>query len=329
MSDDTTTDDDRVDRLTNIIEQQNERINQLEDVVQEQAQAIWPNRRQAMKATGAAALFGAGAIGGAAGAPGDDGDTVWGSDQNRDDYYVDEMDANTVSTDDVDINGPSDFDVLGPDGYGDVPVRLHSDPTNHALALQWRDDSANGGSSGYGVAGPTYVSENGEEVGHFWADNDNEISLYSRSIPLSETATDAGQFQKRWNVQAGEAQTFASYRGDSGVFLSLTSRDDSTVTYSIAADGSTRFAMQYDHDLGPEGSARFLSPSVGNDLLWFDIASDRIDWQGNSQTGLREVENPTPSDLGDCEWAWDATNKRWLYKDLGGTVHYFTPDGTL
>lgn len=91
-------DRDRTERLTEIIEQQNERINQLEDVVQKQAQAIWPTRRQALKATGAAAIFGAGAISNAAAAPGDDGDTVWGSDQNRDDYYADEIDALTVST---------------------------------------------------------------------------------------------------------------------------------------------------------------------------------------------------------------------------------------
>jgi hypothetical protein len=31
-------------------------------------------------------------------APGDDGDTVWGSSSNRDDYYADELDANLVST---------------------------------------------------------------------------------------------------------------------------------------------------------------------------------------------------------------------------------------
>lgn len=105
MTDDTTTDDGRTDELIEIIEKQNERINQLEDVVQQQAQAIWPSRRQALKATGAAAIFGAGAISNAAAAPGDDGDTVWGSDSNRDDYYMDELDANLVSTGDLDIDG--------------------------------------------------------------------------------------------------------------------------------------------------------------------------------------------------------------------------------
>jgi len=61
-------------------------------------QHVFPSRRQILKAGGAAALVGAGAAGGASAAPGDDGDTVWGSDSNRDDYYADELDANLVST---------------------------------------------------------------------------------------------------------------------------------------------------------------------------------------------------------------------------------------
>lgn len=129
MTNDNTT-DDRTERLTEIIETQNERINQLEDIVQEQAQAIWPSRRQALKATGAAAIFGAGAVGGASATPGDDGDTVWGSDQNRDDYYVDEMDANLVSTDNARVNssvsGGRDLCVehLGADESGSTPLTV-------------------------------------------------------------------------------------------------------------------------------------------------------------------------------------------------------------
>jgi len=62
--------------------------------------AVFPNRREMLKATaGLGALGAAGAAGRASAAPGDDGDTVWGSSSNRDDYYADEVDANLVSTD--------------------------------------------------------------------------------------------------------------------------------------------------------------------------------------------------------------------------------------
>lgn len=55
-------------------------------------------RRAAMGAL-AASVFGAGVLSGQAVAtPGDDGDTVWGASNNRDDYYADEIDANLVST---------------------------------------------------------------------------------------------------------------------------------------------------------------------------------------------------------------------------------------
>lgn len=58
-------------------------------------------RRQAIKAislVAGGASIGAAVMRSVSAAPGDDGDTVWGSSSNRDDYYADELDANLVST---------------------------------------------------------------------------------------------------------------------------------------------------------------------------------------------------------------------------------------
>lgn len=95
------TDNDELHDLREQVSEQQQTIQKLTsalgDVVENQRKMM-PNRRQVLKAGGAAALFGAGAVGGASAAPGDDGDTVWGSDANRDDYYAGEIDAISVST---------------------------------------------------------------------------------------------------------------------------------------------------------------------------------------------------------------------------------------
>jgi hypothetical protein len=55
----------------------------------------------------------------------------------------------------------------------------------------------------------------------------------------------------------------------------------------------------------------------------------RLDVNENPAVGLREISNPSADDLESQEWAWDSSDDRWLYKDSSGTVHHFSPDGTL
>lgn len=75
------------------------RIEDLEAQVraqQEVLQKMMPSRRAVLRggaAAGAVGLLGFGA-GQATATPGDDGDTVWGSQSNRDDYWADEIDMN-------------------------------------------------------------------------------------------------------------------------------------------------------------------------------------------------------------------------------------------
>lgn len=65
-------------------------------------------RRQAIKAislVAGGASIGAAVMRSVSAAPGDDGDTVWGSSSNRDDYYADELDANLVRAEDGVLGG--------------------------------------------------------------------------------------------------------------------------------------------------------------------------------------------------------------------------------
>jgi len=91
--------DPEIADLREQVSQQQQQIKQLEATVKK----MLPTRRQALK-TGAGGLLAGGLFtaGQATAEPGDDGDTVWGSDTNRDDYYADEINANTVNTGEID-----------------------------------------------------------------------------------------------------------------------------------------------------------------------------------------------------------------------------------
>ena len=120
-NDDTTLNVDSIDledadseSLAEIIQAQNERIARLE----RWARQMMPSRREAMKAGGLAAALGGAFIGGAEATPGDDGDTVWGSSSNRDDWYADEVDANLVNTETGSVNGQ---EMIGTPSSGSDP----------------------------------------------------------------------------------------------------------------------------------------------------------------------------------------------------------------
>lgn len=107
------------------IEQQEERIARLE----KQLRRMMPTRRDALKAgaVGAVGILGFGA--GNASADLNDGDTEWGSSTNRDDYFVDHLDANEMTLDgDTRTRWPS----------SDV-IRQDSTPSDAALGDLWVD----------------------------------------------------------------------------------------------------------------------------------------------------------------------------------------------
>jgi len=105
-----TDNDTNVDELEAQVEEQAQMIDALRTKLAELSQVLPEHdRRQFLKAgAGAGAVLASGAIGRASAAPGDDGDTLWGSDSNRDDVYRDEVDANLVRTEER--NGTQVFD---------------------------------------------------------------------------------------------------------------------------------------------------------------------------------------------------------------------------
>lgn len=81
--------------------------------------------RRAALGVVAASVFGAGVFTGqATAAPGDDGDTVWGSETNRSDWYADEIDANHVTATSSQYESVNAGDITITDG------ELSSDPLN-------------------------------------------------------------------------------------------------------------------------------------------------------------------------------------------------------
>lgn len=109
-----------------------------------QLKKMMPGRREVL-AGGAAA--GAGLLGfgvGQASADGlNDGDTQWGSDSNRDDYVVDHVDANSVSTGGANI---SERDVLGDDGnriYVDVSAGDDNNDGSESSPLETIQEAVN------------------------------------------------------------------------------------------------------------------------------------------------------------------------------------------
>lgn len=98
MTNDNDSENDRIDRLEEQVEQLRKQQERRNEAFVDMLQRLPVSRRRVLQAAAAAGLLGTGAVGGALGAPGDDGDTVWGSSSNRDDYYADEIDANLVNT---------------------------------------------------------------------------------------------------------------------------------------------------------------------------------------------------------------------------------------
>lgn len=91
--------------------------------------SVFSSRRDILKTGAAAAAGGALTLGAGSGSadPGDDGDTTWGSDSNRDDYWVDELDARSVST--ADINNTKNAGEYDGD-YGGIASAISDAGTN-------------------------------------------------------------------------------------------------------------------------------------------------------------------------------------------------------
>jgi hypothetical protein len=229
----------------------------------------------------------------------------------------------SIDTDLADIHSPTNFET--PAG-ATVPVRILADPvSNYALGLQLADNDAANGGSGYST-GLGWFGSNGEEIGHLSADNTNEISWYTRSLGLSESAG-GGDIPKRLNISAGNTTTLIEIVSNGSSRLQITAKNSSSQSmFSLVGPSGTGLTWRYQ----PDTDIVQWWDDRNNHLMQQYVRVDQsLDLQGTVRYNRREILNPTASDLKDGEQVWDLTNDRMLYRDGSGTVHYFNPDGTL
>lgn len=178
----------------------------------------------------------------------------------------------------------------------------------------------------------TAGTENGgtpEQLALFGSDaNNEELSIYTKSDAVGSGNT---QTHKRMDIEAGAPETEVLITSlDSETRLRVEGKNENRSYLDWMNDGEFEFSLFYDPSVGTEGTMEFFDLAGGNGSVLIYEKDNRLwDFNDAAVSGLREISSPTAGDLASQEWAWDSTNSRWLYKDSGGTVHYFTPDGTL
>lgn len=137
------------------------------------------------------------------------------------------------------------------------------------------------------------------------------------------------------NLKNPELSDGTLVKGGTAGQLEIENADDATTTDSAQLQVRDDATFQIRHnapglnllDVNANGQM-ILSAASGQPLI-FGPSTANVSLNDVPVTGLHEYSDPTAGDLGSREFAWDNTNDRWLFKDSSGTVHYFTPDGTL
>lgn len=172
----------------------------------------------------------------------------------------------------------------------------------------------------------TYRDENDRIIARTAADAvHNHWGVYTRTHPLSESSNAR---TKRMNVQGGTSDTHIEIYGggdDGDAFFSARSRSEQNG--GIRMIGPNYRGSVYVDDL--LGAIRIENLGQHHELLRFRLDENVIDILDNPVKGLREINNPSSKNMHSQEWAWDATDSRWLYKDSNEEVHWFRPCGTL
>jgi len=163
---------------------------------------------------------------------------------------------------------------------------------------------------------------------------DHEVSLYTTTDPKGSISSTP---LKRLDIEMGGDSEQVQWTrtgahvveaGSSTGALQLIGRPDNN-TQDVRREYWDENNPVWETRLDRSRSDRFVLLNETNGTAYEVTTGLTIEFNGNPLTQLREISNPTAGDLGDREWAWDATNSRWLFKDSGGTAHFFNPDGTL
>lgn len=221
------------------------------------------------------------------------------------------------------------------DGGNTYPsaIRAANEGNSGGLLIQSRQSADAKGDPGY-QANIDFVSGDGERIARVSADRfEPQINWYLRPTPMDGSF---GTPQSRMTLNGlGNDSTSSdrtrllvgNYDGGSTAIEAASTDGDATIGWRTGgAAGDRVFRIYWDVS---RDYIRFRDEVNGVDAASYRNTEQRWHWQNKPMTGLREISNPTAADLYDQEWAWDATNGRWLFKDSGGAAHYFTPDGTL
>lgn len=238
MSDNNTPTNDRIEQLEARVEELEGRLEQ---------RTITPTRRQAVKAGGGlAALLGLGATAGTgAAAPGDDGDTVWGSDTNRDDYYADEIDAKSVDTEQLGTGRHYAGAYSGSDHEARLTNCLNAASAGEIIYLEPAQyDSQRTVGTNLGFVGTGIV--NGAASIWDWTFNSTvslsnvEIGNTSNAVVIAANSSTVSNVRMRWEnsqivVQANECSITGVSAGVSGSEILLESGTVGNSTAGIAS----------------------------------------------------------------------------------------------
>jgi hypothetical protein len=318
-----------------------ERIDQLEAVVREQQRelealaetlGIENPREEAKKYSRRAALgLGAAGVAGAAGyatgtaqAQSQPAGTIGDGDE--------AVDVQSVETDDALLDALDNWT----EPAESAPLSISATTKGHAINFQNIEDKPTDSANSQLQYATQYFytagTENGgtpEQLALFGSDaNDEELSIYTKADAVGSGNS---QTHKRMDIEAGTPETEVRITSlNSETRLRVEGQNDNRSYLDWMNGGEFEFSLFYDPSVGTEGAMEFFDLEGGNGkVLTYEKDNRLWDFNDASVSGLREISSPTAGDLASQEWAWDSTNSRWLYKDSGGTVHYFTPDGTL
>jgi len=230
-----------------------------------------------------------------------------------------------VSTDEALIKAIDDWN--GPTKSG--PLQVLGSADGQGLQLQNQDDSQ---STGPGRANITWWSHGdatgaAEQLAALTSHpSDNHFSIYTKTDGVG--AGDTG-VTKRVNIPGGIEQTEFKIQSNEDAYLRLFADHDGAgggrPILDLLSNNNSKFQLRY----SPTNDQLQLRDIVnGRTIAVYEHGDPEWNWLGTPMSGLREISNPTPADLFSGEWAWDATDDRWMFKDSGGTVHGFTPDTT-
>jgi len=213
------------------------------------------------------------------------------------------------------------------DTNDDTPVMVGTTDDNRTFGavLQSSVDSDPGYAGTYGIYDPE-----GYRVGWYSGDAAHKhLKIYVRPSPLDGTP-DTPSPHTEFNMDTDLTSQVVTGADSRSVYLRLRHGGTGNESRLAFQDSEAGIGDAIDLRYGSPFQRFRLYDHINEQVsLVYSSANPSWSFEEVPMTGLREIENPTAGDLSDQEWAWDATNSRWLFKDSSGTAHYFTPDGTL